>query len=72
LRWFKKSVQYANVHHNQISKWKKEAIEGIAAIFAGKPSKSKERSEAEKKELHAKIGRLTVEQDFLLRAFGKR
>lgn len=65
------SAKY-DVHPNQISKWKKEAIEGMAAIFANKPSKSEERSEAEIKELHAKIGQLTVERDFLQRAFGKR
>lgn len=65
------SAKY-NVHPNQISKWKKEAMEGMASIFTNKPNKSDERAEAEIKELHAKIGQLTVERDFLQRAFGKR
>ncbi|ADD68249.1 transposase IS3/IS911 family protein [Denitrovibrio acetiphilus DSM 12809] len=65
------SAKY-NVHPNQISKWKKEAIEGMATIFSNKHSKSEEMSEAEIKDLHAKIGQLTVERDFLQRAFGKR
>nr|WP_244392528.1 IS3 family transposase [Denitrovibrio acetiphilus] len=63
------SAKY-NVHPNQISKWKKEAIEGMATIFSNKSSKSEEISEAEIKDLHAKIGQLTVERDFLQRAFG--
>jgi transposase len=65
------SAKY-NVHPNQISKLKKEAIEGMASIFANKPCKSEERTESEIKDLHAKIGQLTVERDFLQRAFGKR
>jgi len=65
------SAKY-NVHLNQIFKWKKEAMEGMASIFTNKPNKSDERAEAEIKELHAKIGQLTVERDFLQRAFGKR
>lgn len=65
------SVKY-NVHPNQISKWKKEAIEGMTTIFSSKPNKADVRSEAEIKDLHAKIGQLTVERDFLQRAFGKR
>jgi transposase len=44
----------------------------MASIFANKPCKSEERTEAEIKNLHAKIGQLTVERDFLQQAFGKR
>ncbi|ADD67441.1 transposase IS3/IS911 family protein [Denitrovibrio acetiphilus DSM 12809] len=65
------SAKY-NVHPNQISKWKSEAIKGMSTIFSNKSSKSEEMSEAEIKDLHAKIGQLTVERDFLQRAFGKR
>ena len=57
------SAQY-NVHPNQISKWKKEAMERMASIVTNKPNKSDDRTETEIKELHAKIGQLTVERDF--------
>ncbi|MBD8893674.1 IS3 family transposase [Roseibium litorale] len=52
------------VHPNQVSPWKRQAVEGMAAVFA-RGGKSEGPTEAEVKELHAKIGRLTVENDFL-------
>ena len=59
------------VHPNQISQWKQQAKEQIAAGFAGKPQKAPQNDEARIKELHAKIGQLTVEKDFLQQAFAK-
>lgn len=59
------------VHANQISKWKKQAKEQIADGFAGKTKKTQQSDEALIKELHAKIGQLTVEKDFLQQAFAK-
>jgi transposase len=59
------------VHPNQISMWKKQAKEQIAAGFAGKAQKTQQSDEARIKELHAKIGQLTVEKDFLQQAFAK-
>ncbi len=59
------------VHANQISKWKKQAKEQVAAGFAGKTQKIQQSDEALIKELHAKIGQLTVEKDFLQQAFAK-
>jgi transposase len=52
------------VHPNQVSQWKRQAVEGMAEVFArgGKPDGV---SEAEVKDLHARIGRLTIENDFL-------
>lgn len=52
------------LHPNQVSTWKRQAIEGMADVFSGggKPAGP---SEAEVKDLHAKIGRLAVENDFL-------
>ena len=52
-----------NVLPTQVSAWKKQAVEGMADVFA-KGGSSDER-ETEIKELHAKIGRLAVENDFL-------
>jgi transposase len=59
------------VHPNQISQWKKQAKEGIVASFSGKAHSGQQDSEAQIKELHAKIGQLTVEKDFLQKAFAK-
>lgn len=52
------------VHPNQVSKWKRQAIEGMEDVFSrgGKPEGPKE---AEVKELHAKTGRLAFENGFL-------
>ena len=52
------------VHPNQVSTWKRQAVEGMADVFA-RGGKAEGPSEAEVKELHAKIGRLAVENDFL-------
>lgn len=59
------------VHPNQISTWKKQAKEGVVASFSGKVKSDNQANEAHITELHAKIGQLTVEKDFLQRAFSK-
>ncbi len=60
------------VHPNQISTWKKQAVDGLADVFSSKGRQAKETShQGEIKELHAKIGELTVERDFLAKAFGR-
>lgn len=59
------------VHANQISKWKKQAKEGLVALFSGKAKKMQQNSDEQVKELHAKIGQLTIEKDFLQQAFAK-
>ena len=60
-----------NVHPNMIAKWKRQAQEHLPELFSKKGSRNKASSEAELKELHAKIGQLTVENDFLSKAFGR-
>ena len=60
-----------SVHPNQISQWKKQAKEGMVASFSGKVQTDQQASEAQIKELHAKLGQLTVENDFLQKAFAK-
>ena len=52
------------VHPNQVSTWKRQAVEGMADVFA-RGGKAEGPTESEVKELHAKIGRLAVENDFL-------
>jgi len=58
------------VHPNQVSTWKRQAVEGMADVFA-RGGKSEGPTEAEVKDLHAKIGRLTVENDFLAQGLKK-
>lgn len=60
-----------SVHPNQISTWKKQAKEGMVASFSGKAQNDQQVNEAQIKELHAKIGQLTIENDFLQKAFAK-
>ena len=60
-----------NIHPNQVSEWKKQAVEGLAGIFTGKAGRNDSAHETQIKELHAKIGQLTMERDFLGRAFGR-
>jgi transposase len=55
------------VHPNQVGTWKKQALEGLGSIFENGVGKSEDR-EHEVRDLHAKIGELTVQNDFLSRA----
>ena len=59
------------VHPNLITKWKRQAGEGLVGIFSGQQGGRDVSHEAEIKDLHAKIGELTVEKDFLSKAFGR-
>lgn len=51
------------VHPNQVSTPKRQTVEGMADVFA-RGRKSEGPTEVEAKELHAKIGRVTVANDF--------
>ena len=53
------------VHPNQVSTWKRQAVEGLGDVFSGKRKRERQDRESEIRELHAKIGELTVERDFL-------
>ena len=57
------------VHPNQVSTWKRQAIEGLEEVFFGGGSKRPSEQQATIRDLHAKIGELTVERDFFLRGF---
>ena len=52
------------VHPTMIASWKRQAIEGMSSTFAGTVEVAKA-NEAEVTRLHAKIGQLVVERDFL-------
>jgi transposase-like protein len=53
------------VHPNQVSAWKRQAVEGLGEVFSNSSERAGRDHESEIRELHAKIGQLTVERDFL-------
>ena len=60
------------VHQTLIHKWVRQLKESAAGIFAGEIKTEEVRREKQLQMLHAKIGQLTVERDFLAEAWGKR
>jgi transposase len=58
-----------DVHPNMISTWKRQAQEGLPAVFSNGVDSDSADKEAEIKRLHEKIGQLSVENDFLDKAF---
>ncbi len=59
------------VHQTLISTWKRQALEGMSGIFSGKAEAKSAEKEGEIEKLHAKIGQLVVERDFLAKASGR-
>ena len=53
------------VHPNQVSTWKRQAIDGLSVVFSNGADRAHQDHETEVRDLHAKIGQLTVERDFL-------
>jgi transposase len=59
------------VHQTLINAWKKQAIEGMAGVFSGRSEAAEAARAEELEKLHAKIGQLVVERDFLQKASGR-
>lgn len=63
-------AQHFDVHANQISTWRTQLLEGAAGVFGADSAVDSEPA-VDVKVLHAKIGELTLENDFLAGALGK-
>lgn len=59
------------LHPNMITTWKRQAIDNMATVFSGTAERSSKTDDDQINNLHAKIGQLTVERDFLAKAFGR-
>ena len=59
------------VHQTMINDWKRLAVLGLASLFDGKGVEKEVAREGEVEKLHAKIGQLVVERDFLAKASGR-
>ena len=61
------------IHQTMVGEWKRQAMEGMVAVFSGRSAgqESSKAAEVEVEKLHAKIGQLLVERDFLAKASGR-
>jgi transposase len=57
-----------DIHPNLIAQWKTQLLENAVSAFDGSSVKTEE---VDVEKLHAKIGQLTLENDFLEKALGR-
>ena len=59
-----------DVPPNQIQDWKKRLVDGAENVFGGNAVEA-QHNERETEKLHAKIGQLSMENDFLSKFLGR-
>jgi transposase len=64
-------AQQFDVHANQIKLWRDQLLEGAQGVFNKENKGAKSEPSVDVKTLHAKIGELTLENDFLETALTK-
>lgn len=63
-------ASHYGVHPNQVTQWKKQAIESLPDVFSAKRERAAEDDEALKGQLYQQIGQLKVELDWLKKKVG--
>mgnify|MGYP002714589618 FL=1 len=64
-------AQQFDIHPNQITQWKGQLLDGAAGVFGSDSRGDNQEPAVDLTVLHAKIGELTLENDFLAGALGK-
>ena len=64
-------AQQFDVHANQITTWRTQLLEGAAGVFGAEGGSEAAEPAIDVKTLHAKIGKLTLVNDFLAGALGR-
>ena len=64
-------AQHYDVHPNQITAWKGQLVDAAAGLFGSGSATPDAAPAVDVKTLHAKIGELTLENDFLSGALSK-
>ena len=60
-----KNSELTKTENNQITAWKAQLLEGAAGVFGSGPAEPGGAATVDLKTLHAKIGELALENDFL-------
>ena len=63
-------ASHYGVHPNQVTKWKRQAIESMSSVFVDRRSRTDTSEETVKAELYQQIGEMRVELDWLKKRSG--
>lgn len=63
-------ASHYEVHPNQVTQWKKQALEGLPELFSHRRLRLEKDDEALKAQLYQQIGQLKVELDWLKKKVG--
>ncbi len=63
-------ASHYGVHPNQITNWKRQAVEGMSSVFADRRTRPDTSEETVKAELYQQIGEMKMELDWLKKRSG--
>jgi len=63
-------ASHYGVHPNQVTNWKRQAVEGLSTVFADRGSRPDTSEEMVRAELYQQIGEMKVELDWLKKRSG--